>query len=122
MQPGGAEVCAKVLQDLPEVVGDDAVRRDVDPESLPAAAWGQPAIVLRCGVSLPSAYRPDATLLDVEGIGWFAEEGDGGTFFTSTDREVLVEVAIPDDYAPEGLILQDIAPTVVAHIPERALL
>lgn len=120
MQPGSADVCAALLGDLPEVVGD-AVRRDVEPDTGHAAAWGQPAIVLRCGVPLPAAYRPDTQLLDADGVGWFPEPGDGGTFFTATGREVMVEVAVPDDYAPEGFILQDISPTIAAHIPERPL-
>lgn len=119
-EPGSSSVCESLLADLPEVV-DDAVRRDVSPSDAGAAAWGQPAIVLRCGVAMPSSYRPDAQLLDVDGVGWLADEGEGGTFFTSVDREVLVEVAIPDDYAPEATVLADLADTVLAHVPERAL-
>jgi hypothetical protein len=118
--PDSADACAALLNDLPDVVGD-AVRRDVKPEAIPAAAWGQPAIVLRCGVGMPAGYQLDAQLLDIDGIGWFAEEGTGGTFFTSTDRQVLVEVAIPEEYAPEGFILHDITPAVAANIAERAL-
>nr|WP_246221290.1 DUF3515 domain-containing protein [Phytoactinopolyspora mesophila] len=119
-EAGSEETCTALLKDLPEVVSD-AVRRDVAPEAALATAWGQPPIVLRCGVSMPSAYRPDTQLIDVGGVGWFAEEGDGGVFFTATDREVLVEVAVPDDYAPAGFVLDDISPTVASHIPERGL-
>jgi hypothetical protein len=113
--PGSADICSTLLEALPRTV-DDAVRRDVDPSSAPVAAWGQPAIVLRCGVSLPTSYRPDDQLNDIEGIGWLAEAGKGGTFFTAVDREVLVEVAIPDDYAPEADVLVDIAPAILATI------
>lgn len=119
-QPGAAEACAGLLDDLPETL-EDAVHRDVTPSDLPVAAWGQPAIVLRCGVPLPSSYRPDAQLLDVDGVGWLAADGEGGTFFTAVDREVLVEVAIPDDYAPEAGILTALAPSILDHLPERAL-
>ncbi|WP_165368080.1 DUF3515 domain-containing protein [Phytoactinopolyspora endophytica] len=119
-EPGSSDSCTSLLDDLPETIGD-AVRRDVDPDSVPAAAWGQPPIVLRCGVDLPAAYQLDAQLLDIDGVGWFAEEADGGTFFTATDRETMVEVAVPDDYAPEGLILQDLSLTIAEHIPEREL-
>nr|WP_246211508.1 DUF3515 domain-containing protein [Phytoactinopolyspora alkaliphila] len=118
--PAAADTCAAVLNDLPDVVGD-AVRRDIEPDASPAAAWGQPPIVLRCGVGMPAGYQLDAQLLDIDGIGWFAEPGRGGTFFTATDRQVLVEIAIPDDYAPEGFILHDITPAIAANIPERAL-
>lgn len=120
LEPGSSEVCAALVEELPEVV-DDAVQRDLDPSSEAAAAWGQPAIVLRCGVPMPAAYRPDSQLYEVDGVGWLAEDGDGGMFFTAADREVLVEVSVPDDYAPEADVLVDLAPSILATIPERAL-
>ena len=117
-QPGSADTCSDLLAELPDTV-DDAVRRDVDPPSAAVAAWGEPPIVLRCGVAMPAAYRPDATLHDIDGVGWFAESGKGGQFFTAADREVLVEVAIPDDYAPEAAVLIDLAPSILATVPAR---
>lgn len=119
-EPGSTEVCSALIDDLPEVV-DDAVRREIKPDSSLAAAWGQPAIVLRCGVPMPSSYRPDAQLFDVDGVGWLIDEGEGGTFFTVADRQVWVEVAVPDDYAPEANVLVDLAPAIREHVPERAL-
>lgn len=119
-QPGSGTACTNLLDSLPDVV-DDAVEREVSPDDLPAAAWGSPPIVLRCGVAMPGSYRPDAQLLDVDGVGWLADDGEGGTFFTSADREVLVEVAIPDDYAPEAQVLTDLAAPILEHLPERAL-
>lgn len=119
-QPGSADVCAALLAELPETI-DDAVRRDVDPPSDTVAAWGQPAILLRCGVAMPAAYRPDAQLHELDGVGWLPDKGEGGTFFTAVDREVLVEVAVPDDYAPEADVLLDLAPAILATVPERPL-
>lgn len=119
-EPGSADVCAALQEALPDTV-DDAVERDVDPPSEYAAAWGQPAIVLRCGVPMPASYSPDATLYDIDGVGWLLDEGDGGSFFTAADREVLIEVAVPDDYAPEANVLADLAPAILETVPERAL-
>ncbi|WP_116948184.1 DUF3515 domain-containing protein [Jiangella endophytica] len=119
-EPGSAGVCAALQDALPDTV-DDAVRRDVDPSSEYVAAWGQPPIVLRCGVAMPASYRPDAQLYDVDGVGWLADEGEGGTFFTAVDREVLVEVAVPDDYAPEANVLADLATAILDTDPERGL-
>lgn len=113
-----ADTCSALLDDLPQVV-DDAIRRDVSPADLPAAAWGQPAIVLRCGVPMPAAYAPDAQLLDVDGIGWLPVEAEGGSLFTSVDRTVLVEVAIPDDYEPAVNVLTDLTDVLTEHLPER---
>ncbi|WP_069113993.1 DUF3515 domain-containing protein [Jiangella alba] len=119
-EPGSADVCAALQDALPDTV-DDAIERDVDPSSEYVAAWGQPAIVLRCGVAMPASYRPDAQLFDVDGVGWLADEGEGGIFFTAVDREVLIEVAVPDDYAPEANVLTDLATAILDTDPERGL-
>ncbi|MGI3780643.1 MAG: DUF3515 family protein, partial [Janthinobacterium lividum] len=47
----GAAVCAAVLDALPDHVLDQD-RRTVEPGRY-SAAWGKPAIVLRCGVAAP---------------------------------------------------------------------
>ncbi len=95
----------------------DAVSRDVDPDDGLTAAWGDPAIVLRCGVPPPAEYQPDAQLFDVDGVEWLPVEGDGGFFFTTVDREAYVEVAVPDDYAPEATVLTDLAEAIQDTVP-----
>lgn len=115
VQPGGERACAELLGHLPEVVSD-AVARDVSPDDLPAAAWGQPAIVLRCGVGLPPEYRPDAILTEIDGVAWFPAEGTGGTFFATVDRDPIVEVAVPDDYDP-ATVLGDLGPSIARNLP-----
>jgi hypothetical protein len=75
--------------------------------------------VLRCGVPLPAEYGPDSRLLEVDGIGWLPVDGEGGTFFTAADRAVHVEVAVPDDYAPEADVLADLAPAILDALPAR---
>jgi Protein of unknown function (DUF3515) len=114
--PGSEQACAALLDAVPDVVSD-AVRRDVEPASAPVAAWGDPPVVLRCGVPLPPEYRPDGQVLDIDGIGWYPVAGQGGTFFTTTDREPHVEVAVPADYAPEADVLVDLAAPITSTIP-----
>ncbi|MGH8823573.1 MAG: DUF3515 domain-containing protein [Jiangellaceae bacterium] len=115
---GTSQACAALSEALPDVVSD-AVRRDTEPESPYVAAWGDPAVVLRCGVPLPGEYSPDAQLLDVDRVGWLPVDGEGGTFFTVADRSVHVEVAVPDDYAPEADVLADLAPAIIDTLPDR---
>jgi hypothetical protein len=113
---GTEDVCAELLAAVPEVVSD-AVRREVDPSSPGVTAWGRPPIVLRCGVPPPTGVDPTFAVLEVDGVGWYSVVGEGGTFFTTADRGVLVEVAIPDDYAPEGAVLADLAGPIRATVP-----
>jgi hypothetical protein len=117
-EPGTQGLCATLVADLPEVV-DDAVRRDLAGQTSGAAVWGQPPIILRCGVPPPSGVDPTQAVLEVAGVGWSAVPGEGGTFFYALDRAAIVEVAIPADYAPEAQVLIDLA-DAVAQVPLTA--
>jgi hypothetical protein len=79
-----------------------------------AAAWGDPRIVLRCGVGVPGQYRPDSEMVVVEQVAWFAEEGANGYLFTAIGRTPLVEVFVPQRYAPEVNPLVDLAQSLRA--------
>ena len=124
-QPGTHGDCATLVADLPDVVegdGCDGVleRRDLAGQTPGAAAWGQPPIILRCGVAPPAGIDPTQAVLEVAGVGWSAVPGHGGTFFYALDRAAIVEVAIPDDYAPEAQVLVDLA-DAVAQVPLSAV-
>lgn len=106
------------MRALPQVV-DDAVRRDVAPADPGTAAFGDPPIVLRCGLPEVVGYRPDAQLFLVDGVEWFAVRGEGGWFFSAVGREAVVEVAVPDDYAPESEVLADLAGALRSAVPAR---
>lgn len=108
-------VCSALLADLPTLVLDGE-RRQVAPGGL-SAAWGSPAITLRCGVDRPAALTPSSQCFEVNGVGWFAEAADGGYLFTTIGRTAYVELAVPSDYAPEANALVDVAATVSAHDP-----
>jgi len=112
---GAQQACDELMGALPDVV-DDAVRRDVEPAQPGVAAWGQPPIILRCGVGEPTGLDPTLAVLDVSGVGWRSLDGEGGTFFYTDDRVAVVEVAIPNDYAPEAEVLVDLAQAVDSTI------
>ncbi|KOU76824.1 lipoprotein [Streptomyces sp. MMG1533] len=112
--------CRELDEALPaEVDGQD--RRDPEPSSALTAGWGNPAIILRCGVQRPAAMNdPDADGVDVNGVGWLLQEQDDGAFrFTTTLREAYVEVTIPKDRTGDGMApLVDLASAVKKAIPE----
>lgn len=113
---GTEQACAGLVAALPEVVSD-AVRRDVSPSSPSVAAWGQPPIILRCGVPEPVGVDPTTSVLQVSQVEWLPVPGDGGTFFTTVGTSPVVEVAVPDDYSPEAQVLVDLAPAIQAEVP-----
>ena len=102
-----------------KVDGQD--RRDPEPASALTAGWGDPAIILRCGVQRPSKMDdPEADGVEVNGVGWLLEKQDDGSFrFTTTLRKAYVEVTIPKQRTGNGMApLVDLAPAVKKTIPE----
>ena len=104
-----AAVCGEVT--IPSTVSGAGLRPTTEPGT---AAWGEPPITYRCGVSRPAALAPTSKLLDVAGIGWLPIEGTGGTGFISVtwpsqSDPVYVEVLVPEDYAAPADVLIDIS-------------
>lgn len=90
-------------------------RVDTDPRSVAVAAWGDPAVVARCGVG---AVGPtEVECVEVDGVGWIPEELSDGVRFTSFGTDPALEVLVPDRYAPEPLLLPVFAPAAKALPP-----
>ena len=119
--PNPAAEVAAVCEDLSAALPDEVAggqRTDADPPSELTEAWGSPAIVLRCGVGEPAAFRPTSQVATVNGVDWFPEELEHGYVFTTWGRTVNVEVTVPDDYAPEVNPLVDLANPIKDTIPK----
>jgi hypothetical protein len=108
-------ICRQLMAALPAQVLDKD-RRNVDPGKF-SAAWGSPVITLRCGVEKPPSMNAASQCFEVNGVGWFSEEAEGGYLFTTIGRKVYVEVGVPTAYAPEAGALVDVAAAVSAHDP-----
>ncbi len=112
-------VCTELSTQLPDTVAGQEARA-TEPESPFTAAWGTPAIVLRCGVPRPAALGRTSQLTSINDVDWFAEELTKGYLFTTFGRQAYVEVTVPDDYAPEAGPVTEISAAVTAAVPERA--
>jgi hypothetical protein len=106
-------LCATVTSQLPEAVAEGVTRRQTAPDRRTTAAWGDPAVVLRCGVPEGSS-RDDP--YEFDGVRW-AMHDDGGTRrWTTRGRRVNVEVVVPDAYSGQAELLGGLA---VALAPTR---
>ena len=93
-------------------------RRPTDPDSPGVRAWGDPAVIARCGVA---ALGPTETeCIEVDGVGWIPQSLSDGTRFTSFGTDPAVEVLVPKTYAPEPLLLPVFAPVAKA-LPANGL-
>lgn len=117
---GVTKLCRELDRVLPSKV-DDQDRRDPEPASALTAGWGDPAIILRCGVERPAKMDdPEADGVEVNGVGWLLEKQDDGSFrFTTTLRKAYVEVTIPKTRTAGGMApLVDLAPGITKTIPK----
>lgn len=120
------ELCRNLDRALPSAV-DEQHRRDPSPASALTAGWGNPAIILRCGVERPpkmtdpkvaTGADPDAVAGGVNGVNWLMEKGDGGAYrFTTASRLAYVEVTVPEGRDTSGVLI-DLASAVKKAIPE----
>jgi hypothetical protein len=110
-----AYACAELKSRFPALVLGRPTTATT-PTSSYTSAWGDPAIVVRCGVPVPAALTPTSQLITVNGIDWLPEQLERGYLFTTVGRAPAVEVSVPDAYRPESDALVDLAPAV-AGIP-----
>jgi hypothetical protein len=122
--PTGAAVgiCRSLVRSLPGSVADQP-RRTVDDRGGYAAAWGDPPIVMRCGVPRPRGFDKFATCQVANGVGWFIPESQivgrpVDVLMTTVGRRVNVEVAVPSEYFPPATAMVDLAAAVRRADPE----
>jgi hypothetical protein len=113
--PAAAAACTRLTTALPEEVRGQS-RRTVEPSSDRTAAWGDPPIVVTCGVPRPPELQAESTLLTVDGVDWFVQPLTRGTRFTSTGRVAYVRVEVPEDYTSASDALSDLD-AAVRRIP-----
>lgn len=94
--------CTAVAANWPEHVGGHA-RADVRDDPAGVAAWGDPAIIARCGVAPLAPTTQEC--LGVDDVDWVLEPLSDGTRFTSYGRSPAMEILVPRTYAPEPLVL-----------------
>ena len=115
--------CAALTKAVPQTV-DNESRRSTSPDSPLTAAWGNPAITLRCGVPEPEVlrpgsktYNPSADEAYVDGVAWLIEKASDGYRFTAAQRAVYIELDVPAAYSPETNPLVDLASAVTNSVP-----
>lgn len=119
------ELCRKLDEALPGKVAGLS-REDPEPRSTLTAGWGNPEIILRCGVPRPpkmidpkvaEGHDPDAVPGGVNGVDWLQEKADDGFRFTTANRKAYVEVAVPGDVDSSAALIE-LAPAIKSAIPK----
>jgi hypothetical protein len=105
-----ADACHALIEALPDSVADQE-RREVDGHF--GAAYGDPPIILRCGVDRPDQLM--TTCMEVDGIDWFLGESDERATVTTVGRTPAVQLDVPSDYQGTDAVLADLSAAVNEH-------
>lgn len=113
--PEADAACPATIGGLPIMLGELQARpvRSAGPY---AVAWGDPAVVLRCGVPGPAGYGPTSSLLEIQGVAWFSERVTDGTLWTAVDREVFLDVLVPSSASSAAITM--ISTVIADRLPE----
>jgi len=112
---GDAARCKALVEALPDKVADKP-RRPTTGNAF-AGAWGDPAIVLRCGVGVPEGYDKFSSCQRANGVDWFVPESviadqRADVVMTTLGRSPRVEVTVPADYRPTLAPMADLATAI----------
>ncbi|MFY9808114.1 MAG: DUF3515 domain-containing protein, partial [Pseudonocardiaceae bacterium] len=114
--------CTRLLTALPEKLDGGELgaltRRSLAaPAPAGAAGWGEPPVVLRCGLDRPDELTATSRLLDVSGVQFLELVGLGASTWVAVDRPVYVVVTLPP--ASGSGPLQQIATVIAETLPQR---
>ncbi|MGW0536115.1 DUF3515 domain-containing protein [Streptomyces sp. NPDC003032] len=118
-----AGLCRDLHEQLPKEI-DGLGRTDPGPKSELTAGWGDPAIILRCGVERPPEMIDPAYAekngVRVNGVAWLLQKRDDGSYtFTTGARLAYVEVTLPEERTGDGLgPLTDFAAPIKETVPK----
>jgi Protein of unknown function (DUF3515) len=114
--------CARLLGALPATLdrgrmGDLPRRQLAAPPPAGVAGWGQPPVVLWCGLARPAELTATSRLLDISGVQFLEVPTPGASTWVTVDRPVYVAVALPPTSGSGPL--QQIATVIGNTLPQR---
>ncbi len=122
-----AAACEEFADALPDTLADES-RVDIEPADAPAAGYGDPAIVVSCGVGVPAGFGPGAQCLVVNDVPWYAPSEDYDDLsldlvLTAAWHQPRVQAVVPADLRGHGIesgVMAGLSPLVAQHLRETA--
>jgi hypothetical protein len=114
--------CPALMGTLPLELAGEPSRR-VDSDTPYAYAWGEPPIVLICGVDRPPGFVAGVSAIQINGVQWYVETSDpDATVWTTVDRPVYVQITLPPeiDSAPVTALTPQISAALEYREPDPA--
>ncbi|SOD93041.1 DUF3515 domain-containing protein [Blastococcus haudaquaticus] len=118
--PEAEASCPGLMGRLPLELAGEASRR-VQSDTPYAYAWGEPPIVLICGVDRPAGFVVGVSAIQINGVQWYVDTSDPDvTVWTTVDRPVYVQMSLPPevDSAPVTALTPEIAAALEYREPD----
>jgi uncharacterized protein DUF3515 len=82
-------------------------------------AWGDPPVVLVCGVAQPAGFTSSSGLIQINGVAWFVDtSAKDVVVWTAVDRAVYVQVRVPA--SADSSSVTDLTAPITKALPARA--
>nr|WP_239521073.1 DUF3515 domain-containing protein [Blastococcus saxobsidens] len=120
--PEAEASCPALMGNLPLELAGEPSRR-VKSDTPYVYAWGEPPVVLTCGVDRPAGWVATASGIQINGVLWHVDTSDPDTtVWTAVDRPVYVEVRLPAgvDSAPVTALTVPLAEALPYQEPQPA--
>jgi hypothetical protein len=119
-EPSAEGPCTSLFQVLPvQLEGSDP--RVVQSASPYVRAWGDPPVVLVCGVAKPPGFTSDAGLIQINGVAWYIAPPNGKdpVVWTAVDRAVYVQIQVPA--SADSSSVTDLTGPITKALPAQAV-
>jgi hypothetical protein len=118
---GDSAECQKLLDALPDRLGDYRRARAAEPAPPGAAAWtadGEP-VILRCGLDRPAEFVVGSPIQVVDAVQWFELADQGRSTWFAVDRPVYVALTLPQGSGPTPIQL--ISDVIAKSLPAKPI-
>jgi hypothetical protein len=115
--------CHKLMDALPQRLGDYSRATLVQPAPVGAAAWqlageGDP-VILRCGLDRPSDFVVGSPIQQVDRVQWFQVSQDQRSTWYAVDRPVYLALTLPPGSGPTPI--QQLSELIDRTMPARPI-
>ena len=114
--------CQRLTDALPDTLADQD-RRKTQPAAALAGAWGDPPLVVQCGVPRPRELTRLSQCVVVDGVGWFVPpdqeaDPDADATLTTLGYRPYLQLTVPAKYrgADLGAAEVELAPIVKQYL------
>jgi hypothetical protein len=118
---GDSAECQKLLDALPDQLGDYRRAPAAEPAPPGAAGWTADAepIIVRCGLDRPAEFVVGSPIQVVNTVQWFELRDEGRSTWFAVDRPVYVALTLPQGSGPTPI--QEISDTIAKSLPAKEI-